>query len=266
MRRYQKGGYLVLAVVFWLGACAPVIEPKPTAEAEAARRSWTAEELMQNLARRGEQFRSLRALAAVSYQGPDGKGSFEEAVLIERPARLRLETLSALGALLVITADGKEVAGLYPREGLFFRGESTKNNLRLYTRIPLELSEITAVLMGLPPGVGEAGWEFQDGMAQRALAGGGKEIVMFDSALGIPSRWQRLGAGGTIEIGGSFADFSTASSHPFPLRISLQASADNMRVDLRYRDPELNVEISPAVFAQQKPAYAKEVPMESLSR
>ena len=264
MRRYQKSGYLVFAVVFWVGACTPVIEPKPAGEAEPAKRSWTAEELMQNLARRGEQFRSLRSLAAVSYQGPDGKGSFEEAVLVERPARLRLETLSALGAVLVITADGKDVAGLYPREGLFFRGESTKNNLRHYTRIPLELSEITAVLVGLPPGVAEAGWEFQDGMAQRALAGGGKEIVMFDSALGIPNKWQRVGAGGTIEIGGSFADFSNASALPFPLRISLQASADNMRVDLRYRDPELNVELPPGVFAQQKPAYAKEVPMESL--
>src|SRR5262245_23979386 len=194
MRRYQKGGHLVFAVVLWVGACTPVIEPKPAGEAEPVKRSWSADELMENLVRRGEQFRSLRALAAVSYQGPDGKGSFEEAVLVERPARLRLETLSALGALLVITADGKEVAGLYPREGLFFRGESTKNNLRLYTRIPLELSEITAVLMGLPPGGGAAGGGFPDGMAQRGRAAGGKEIVMVGSALGMPRRWQGMGA------------------------------------------------------------------------
>jgi hypothetical protein len=266
MRCYQKAKCLVFAVMLWLGSCAPVIERGPAGRAEPAQRSWTAEELVENLARREQQFRSLRSLAAVSYQGPEGKRSFEEAVLVERPARLRLETLSPLGAVLVVTVDGKEVAGLYPRDGLFFRSESTKNNLRHTTRIPLELSEITAVLMGLPPGVGEAGWEFQDGALQRALAGGGKEIVIFDSGLGVPTRWQRVGAGGTIEIGGSFADFSTASSNPFPLRISLHASADNMSVDLRYRDPELNVEMPPGVFAQQKPAYAKEVPIEALTR
>jgi hypothetical protein len=266
MKCYQKTNYLVFAPLLWAIGCTPVIERTSPGDTEHAKRNWTSEELVENLTRRAQQFRSLRSLASVSYRGPEGKGSFEEAVVVERPTRLRLETLSALGALLVVTADNKEVAGLYPREGLFFRGESTKNNLLRYTRIPLELTEITAVLMGLPPGVTGGGWELQDGALQRELAGGGKEIVTFDSGLGIPSQWQRLGPDGTIEISGSFSDFSTVSTDPFPLRISLHASAENMSVDLRYRDPELNVEIPSGFFAQEKPAYAKEIPMGSLPR
>ena len=49
-----------------------------------------------------EQFRSLRALAQVDYAGPEGKHGFQEAVLVQRPDRLRLETLTFLGAILIV--------------------------------------------------------------------------------------------------------------------------------------------------------------------
>ena len=98
-----------------------------------------------------EQLRSLRSLARVDYAGPDGKGNVQEAVLVQRPDRLRLETLTFLGAVLIVTVDNNEIVGYHPREGIFVRGERTKENLLRYTQIPLELSEITSLLMGLAP-------------------------------------------------------------------------------------------------------------------
>ena len=107
--------------------------------------------MIESMAQRREQFRSLRALAQVEYAGPEGKQGFQEAVLIQRPDRLRLETLSYLGAILIVTANDKEIIGYHPREGVFVRGARSKENMLRYTQIPLELDEITSLLMGLPP-------------------------------------------------------------------------------------------------------------------
>ena len=60
------------------------------------------------MSQRVQQFRSIKGLAQVDYTGPDGKHGFQEAVLVQRPDRLRLETLSFSGAILIVTANSKE--------------------------------------------------------------------------------------------------------------------------------------------------------------
>jgi len=90
---------------------------------------WELSQLIDSMAQRVQQFRSMKALAQVDYTGPDGKHGFQEAVLVQRPDRLRLETLSFLGAILIVTANSKELVGYHPREGVFVRGARTKANL-----------------------------------------------------------------------------------------------------------------------------------------
>ena len=126
--------------------------------ASAPAPQWESGKLIESLSQRRQQFRSMRALARVNYAGPEGKHGFEEAVLVQRPDRLRLETLTFLGAILIVTANDKEIIGYHPREGVLVRGRSSKENLLRYTQIPLELDEITALLMGLPPVEASAPW------------------------------------------------------------------------------------------------------------
>jgi hypothetical protein len=140
--------YLLVTFSFYLTGCATVaktLAPQPPTP------QWESAKLIEALSQRRKQFRSLRALAHVNYSGPEGKHGFDEAVLVQRPDRLRLETLSMLGAILIVTANGKEIIGYHPREGVMVRGQSTKVNLLRYTQIPLELDEITSLLAGLPP-------------------------------------------------------------------------------------------------------------------
>ncbi|HWP56773.1 MAG TPA: hypothetical protein VNL14_02680 [Candidatus Acidoferrales bacterium] len=246
-----------LALLMAAGGCAPLKPPGPERVLEPER-------LKQSLAERARDFRSLRSLATVSYRGAEGRGSFEEAVLVERPTRLRLETLSSLGAVAVVTANSSEITGLHPREGLFVRGKTTKSNLLRYTGIPLELSEITALLMGLPPVDVNAAWEISGNSMTRRLAGGGKETVSFDANLGIPVRWERAGPGDAGQLAAVFADFFSSPAGPFPLRVTFDARAQETRVEIRYREPEINVDLADSLFRQEKPANAREVPIESL--
>jgi hypothetical protein len=229
---------------------------------------WTADKLAGILSYRDRQFQSLRALASVSYRGPEGTQGFQEAVLVQRPDKVRLETLSLLGAILIITVNGDEIAGFHPRERLYLRGKSTKENLYRYTGIPFELQEMTRLLAGLPPVRNSARWQIGGHSLYRELDGGGKEIVVFDLAREIPVRWYRLGPDGSAELSAAFENFSATPAGLFPSHITLEAEAAEKKRSLQivYQEPEVNVEIAASLFHQEKPPNAKEVPIEALVR
>lgn len=257
------GGLILLGVLVGVSSCA-VIAPQTATLSENSLPSWDTGELLQRLDQRSRKFRSLRTLAAVSYWGTDGRAGFQEAILVYRPDRLRLETLSPLGAILIVTVDADEIAGFHPREGLFYRGKSSKENIFRYTQIPLELGELTSLLMGLPPVEAQGHWERGGNSIYREIAGGGRERIAFHPALGIPARWERISADGEVELSALFDDFSSTPDGPFPLKISLEAPPQQKRLEIRYQEPELNVELSLPLFVQEKPATAREIPLESV--
>jgi len=227
---------------------------------------WTTDKLVGILAQRDQQFQSLRSLASVHYRGPEGTQGFQEAVLVQRPDKARLETLTLLGAILIVTVNADQIAGLHPREGLYLRGKSSKENLFRYTRIPLELQEMTRLLIGLPPVMIAADWQIGGSSLYRDLNGQGKEIVVFDLAREVPIRWYRLGSDGSPELSASFDNFSSTPVGLFPSKISLEAAAEKRSLEIVYQEPEVNVAIEPSLFVLEKPASAQEVPIEMLRR
>jgi hypothetical protein len=252
---------LFLAVIF-LGAigCATVVPPAPQ---DTTPKVWQPGELAKAITERQEQFRSLRALARVSYSGPNGKNGFQEAILVERPDRLRLETITYLGAVLIVTVNDKEIAGYHPREGVFVRGDRSRENLARYTQIPLELDEITKLLLGLPPVDGAV--SAQDGnTVEFSPKRGGKDVVTFASHLAAPTQWQRLSPSGKVEMSAEFADYSETATGFFPLKVVFETQTPKRRLEIRYQEPELNASLPANLFSQQKPANVKELPIEAL--
>ena len=184
---------------------------------------------------------------------------------MRRPDRLRLETLSPLGAIFVMTANGNELVGYNAREGIFYRGRASKENLVRYTLIPLELRDLTSLLMGVPPVEIEGTWEGEDMRVRRSLSGGGSEVITFDPATGIPIGWERLGSDGELELSAVFSDFVSTPVGPFPLKISLKSySGQEERFEIRYQEPEVNVAIPASVFVQQRPDRVREVPLDPI--
>jgi hypothetical protein len=241
-----------------------IVPPAPSVLKQPPIEGWTANKLVQILSQRNKQFHSLRTLAKVNYRGPEGRQGFQEAVLIERPDRLRLETLSGLGAILIVTANANQIAGFHPREGIFVRGQASKENLFRYTRIPLELEQITGLLLGLPPAVNVSDWQIGGNSLYREIEGKGKEIISFDPAREIPVRWYRLGPDGNPVLSAAFEDFASTPAGFFPLKISVEGAAPQRAVEITYQEPELNASIPAELFSQQKPANAKELPIEAI--
>ena len=245
------------------GCTTAIVAPIPS---QAPTRQWNPGELIEALRQRAEQFRSLRALARLDYAGPEGKNGFQEAILVQRPDRLRLETLSFLGAIMIVTVNDKEILGYLPREGAFLRGQRTKDNLRRLTKIPLplEMDEITAVLLGLPPVNASAAAQQTGNAVTSPAADGGQDIVTFATNDAAPSQWERRNAGGEADITVKFSDYSATPVGLFPARISIESAIKKRRLEIRYQEPELNATLPADLFSQQKPANVKELPIEAL--
>jgi hypothetical protein len=206
----------------------------------------------------------LRALARLDYAGPDGKGNVQEAVLVQRPDQLRLETLTFLGAVLIVTVNDREIIGYHPREGVFVRGPRSKENLLRYTQIPLELDEITALLLGLPP-VDTNAPRRQEGNTLIFSPNGRKQdAVTFESQTPVPTKWERFNEAGAVELSARFLDYVSTPAGSFPSKIQIEAPLQKRKLEIRYQEPEVNASISPEVFTQEKPAHAQELRLETL--
>lgn len=244
-----------------LGACTTVTPPpgsKPPVP------QWESDQLIESAKQRNEKFHALRSLAQVDYAGPEGAQGFQEAVIVQRPDRLRLETLSFLGAIMIFTANDGEIVGYHPREGLFVRAQPTKENLRRYTQIPLELREITKLLMGLPPIDTAAPWKQEGNRLIFSANGRARDVLTFESHDPVPTRWERFNQDGNVELSAQFSDYVATAAGLFPLAIMLEAPLQKKKLSMRYKEPELNPTLAPEPFTQQIPGHAKEVPIEAV--
>jgi len=246
-----------------IAGCTLAARPKAIDLENLPSSALSSQQLLQGLAERNKQLRSLRALASVRYQGKDGKGKFQEAVLVERPDKLRLETISPFGVVLILTANADELTVLQPREGVFVRGKSTSESLLLTTKIPLSLDEVTALLMGLPPLESGESWREDKESFERSGAKGKKELLKFHPKLGTPLLWERTLSDGAVEVKAEFSEFITTAAGPFPARISINFPAKKQTVEILYEEPEINAKLSSDLFVQKKPAGVKEIPIEA---
>lgn len=169
-----------------------------------------------------------------------------------------------MGAILIVTVDADEVVGFDTREKLFYRGRSSKENLSRFTQIPLDLGELTSLLMGLPPFETQGRWQEEGNSIHRELEGGRREVITFHPSQGIPTKWEQSDSYGRIELSVLFSDFSSTNAGLFPLKISLEDNVQQRRLEIRYQEPELNVALPATLFVQQRPANVKEIPMESV--
>jgi hypothetical protein len=117
--------------------------------------------------------------------------------------------------------------------------------------------------LGLPPPAPGGEWKSDGSSIVRELKGGWKETVAFHPSELIPARWRRLNPEGKVELSAEFGEYTSTPAGRFPLKISLEAPLQQRRLEIRYQDPELNVNLAAALFAQKKPENAREVPLGS---
>ena len=245
-----------LCVAALLSGCAPRTPVRAPAPAPVR-----AENLQALLGQRERSLQSLRGLARINYRAAGRRGAFSAAVLLRRPHRLRLEAFSIVGAALILTVKDGEFTGFFPSEARYYRAPTSRENLFRATQLLLDLDEMVALLMGVPPVQSTTTWTADDLTLRRTRADGSTDIVTFDAQIPAPVRWQRLGPSGKPWYVATFEDFADAPAGPFPLKITLETPPLQRKYEIRYDEPELNVTLPESHFVQELPDGVVRIPL-----
>jgi hypothetical protein len=210
--------------------------------------------LLADIAARRRAVTSLRGIAHISYESAEEKLGSRHAVVVAPPDRFRLEVLSPLGALAVVTANGHELAVWVRRERRTYRGPTTAASVGAYIGVPLSVADVVAVLLGLPPerrAIAPATVAFDDtaGLIRvHVPIEGGRQDTWYagDSALPVASETTLADAAQILRV--DFSDYRPIAGVAMPLDIDMRLDPAGRRVHVRYEPPTVNATVRDEVF------------------
>jgi hypothetical protein len=202
---------------------------------------------------------AMRGRAHLAVDG-DVRIRADQIVVLERPARLRVEVLGLLNqTAAVIATDGERFEVFRSRERSYQAGPVHPGLLWQEAHLALTPEEAVSVLLGalvLGPAcrpvraaaIGDRRVRVDLVDAQQELrgravfdaAGRLRELATFDGT-GAP-RWTAR-----------FDDYAPVSGVPFAHRIALDVAAGNSRAEITLRDVELNPELPAGIFQLRPP-------------
>jgi outer membrane lipoprotein-sorting protein len=247
-------GLTLCLVLLALSGCAtlPVSQPGTLAAGETGRT------LLAEWLQRSAQPQSVQGVAKVRVQTPQRTLSGTQVILAETPDRLRAETLSPFGTpLLVLAADGTQLAVLLPGDNLFYHGQATPENLGRFTRLPLRLADLVGILLSRPPlltyqqldafALADGGWRIELAAGQR------RQLLHFDAALRLVE--VHYLTAGVLQLQLVYGDYAESGDN-LPRRIELQLPLQQTQASLLFNQLEADRQLLPALFTLEPPPGA----------
>lgn len=218
----------------------------------------TAQELLDTVDARRAATSSLRARSRVK-AGLAGVWT-RQAVLVRRPAQLRIDVLSPFGLALAIGSTPARLWVFPPAEGTRFEGAPRPEVVARVLGIPVAIEDLVDILLGVPPRRDPAGRP-----SSTVTAAGEVEIVL-PVADGYQSFWfagddgelrrveERRADGAVLRV--VFDDYRDG----FPWSVEVEIPALGQGVRLAYDVVERNVELDALVF--EPPPAPRVLPLE----
>jgi hypothetical protein len=232
-----------------LSGCAtlPASQPGTLAAGETGRT------LLAEWLRRSAEPQSLQGVAKVRVQTPARTLNGTQVILAGAPDRLRAETLSPFGTpLLVLAANGTELAVLLPGDNLFYHGRATPENLGRFTRLPLRLAyqQLNAFTLA------DGGWRIELEAGQR------RQFLRFDAALRLLE--VHYLTAGELQLRLAYGDYAEAGDH-LPRRIDLELPLQQTQARLLFDELELDRQLLPALFTLEPPPGATVIGLDEVA-
>ena len=204
--------------------------------------------------------RGLRGIARLAVDADAVEIRGKQVLVVERPARLRVEILGFLGQTqAVLVTDGDRFELFRADNGGFESGEVRPGLLWEVAHLALTPAEAVGLLLGVPTldaalrmvraertGEGEIRIDLADAsgtLRQRVVFDAEarmREVVMFESDGGVAWRAR-------------FDDYAHVGDAPFARKISLDVRAGDTHAEISFRDVEINPDLPDGVFALRKP-------------
>jgi outer membrane lipoprotein-sorting protein len=214
----------------------------------------SAEGLLATLARRRAAIATVRGFARISYESAGKTVGSRHAVVVEGPARLRLEVLGPLGAIAVIASDGRELALYVRRENTVYRGTASAESIAAYAAVPMSVEDIVTVLLGSPPERTPTAVATVTTDADKQLllltvpvAAGRQRIWLAPRTLAPVAAETPIAGGSMLRV--DFGDLRPIDGVTFPFSIDVRTLPGDRAIHVRYTTPALDAKIAPELFA-----------------
>jgi len=244
---------VLLVLLLALGGCRTFGAGPPAQPADAARSA----ALVDGLAVLGASRSGLRAGARVSIEGQRRAAFARQLMLLERPARLRLEVMGVLGQrVAVLATDGARYDLYRAEQPRIESGDVHPWILFEVAGLALTPEEAVRLALGAPLAPGEGGAAAAGG----ALLGDGGVRVELRSRADEPRRSLEFGPGGELrryavhDPGGAlvlearYGDYRDVAGTPFAHEIELDLPAAESRAEIRFQWVELNPALTEELF------------------
>jgi outer membrane lipoprotein-sorting protein len=213
----------------------------------------TAARLVEALAERRAAVHSVRGFAQIAYESGEENLGARHAVLARRPDHFRLEVLSPFGALAVVASDAQELVVYARREAKIYRGPANAASVGAYTQVPVDVADVTAILLGAPPErtpTGPLAVARDDDAGAIKLTipvANGRQLVWFEPDTLVPVASETpLDRGQRLRV--AFGDYKQIGSLRFPHAIDMRAEPGDRVVRVRYATPSINTDIAENLF------------------
>jgi hypothetical protein len=256
---------IALAMACFTAACAPrrpaTVFTAPDALPEAAT-------LTTAIADRRNAVRSIRALARLHYRDPDASNTSREAIAVARPDRLRVEVLSFLGAVFVLTTDNGRFTAYARREETIYRGEASPENMWSYARIGLPVVDLVDVMLGTPPqrlaDWSQVALDPERGWIEltQEFSNGAEQVVWFLGTL--PAAAESRDPYGEVLWHATFSGYQDHDGVPIATRIRLEVPARDRSVEIELNDVDINPTLDDSTFALDIPGGVRVVDIDSV--
>lgn len=251
MKRGGRAGALLLALV--LSACATTGRGRGTATFPVDPQR--AQALLDGLRERSAGRTSLRGIATLSFDGTAGSVRSRQVIVVEAPARLRIEVQGFLNQSLAVFVTDGERFDLFRAEDRSRRsGEVYPGLLYEVAQIDLTPAEGVSLLLGLPPdpgglllasaaGLDDGGIRLDQVDAEGVL----RQRIDFD-AQGRLARVEAYEPGERLLWSAEYRDYREAGGTSFAYGLTLWFPSSQTRVDLDFKQVEIDPVLPDGVF------------------
>jgi outer membrane lipoprotein-sorting protein len=207
------------------------------------------------LADRDNVMHSVQSDAVMEYTGGGQHFKARENLVLQRPASMRVEVMSPAGVVLVVAANGGQMAVYDPGKDTLLQGAASAATLERYARIPTTPDAATRMLMGLSPDGAMLAYppasmtEKGDGkVLTYHQPGGVVDELGFDSASNLEMVRETL-ADGRVGYEVHYGDYrDVGNGIKFPGQVDASFPKTGTTVKFHFENPSINQEVPDSTF------------------
>jgi hypothetical protein len=206
----------------------------------------------------------FKAMANIEVNRPGGRHATKAALLIKKPARLRIEAIPIIGPVNLFLSVQEDVLKVFvPQKGAFYLGKATPENLANVSygfTAAMRVEDLLSIMLGTYPRIRE-----KNLLLEGSLEGKRYRIDMVAEGRKVQSIWvdlsnyhlaevQIFNACDRVSYTARFEAFDKVGLFDMPLKITLlRETDDHPRVIIRYSSIEWLTEVEGPEFDLQIP-------------